>query len=125
MKGCITALVTLAVLTCAIAAGAMAGNGAVATVRVTIHGHPEGNPAIPGKVYYAPDKVKAGTLVTFKITNTDIRGHDFEINGVISRIIGAKGGQGLLRVRFKKPGNYFGSCIDDNHSGIGGLFVVS
>ena len=96
-----------------------------AVVRVTIHGHPQGNVEVPGKVFYSPDRVKVGTLVTFMITNHDSIGHDFEIDGVTSRTMGHNGGRAVIKVLFKRAGTYFGSCIDDNHSGIGGNFVVT
>jgi plastocyanin len=97
---------------------------ATVTVRVTIHGHPV-TVQNGGIITFVPDKVKAGTKVIFKITNTDIRGHNFLIDGHQTREMGAKRGQAILRLTFAKPGQYSGSCPDDNHSGIGGVFVVT
>jgi len=122
----ITALVAAVVCLCLLAPtlADAARSTPVVTVHVTIHGHPENNPEIPGKAYFVPDQIKSGTLVIFKLMNVDRIGHDFEINGVISRNMGANGGRAVIRVLFKRPGNYFGSAVDDNHSGIGGPFIV-
>jgi plastocyanin len=110
----------------AIPTGAGAAHRAQAvTVRVTIHGHPGGNVISPGTITFVPDKVKAGTKVTFRITNTDIRGHNFLINGRQTREMGPHRGQGVLQVTFRKPGQYSASCPDDNHSGIGGVLDVT
>ncbi len=108
-----------------IASGAPAAlRQATVTVHVTIHGHPV-TVQNGGIITFVPDKVKAGTKVIFKITNTDIRGHNFLIDGHQTREMGAKRGQAILRLTFTKPGEYSGSCPDDNHSGIGGVFVVT
>lgn len=121
-----SALIVAVVLACLVVCGAAQATHSVpvVTVHVVIHGHPENNPGIPGKAFYTPDDVKAGTLVIFKIKNVDRVGHDFEINDIRSRVMGRDGGLAIIRVFFKKPGNYFGSAIDDEHSGIGGSFIV-
>ena len=118
-------LVLLAVFGIPTGAGAALGAQAV-TVRVTIHGHPDGSVINPGTIPFVPDKIfKAGTRVTFKITNTDTQGHNFLIDGRQTRVMGALRGKGVLQVTFRKPGQYSGSCPDDNHSGIGGVLVVT
>ena len=126
MKGFVGALTVLAFLAfCALPFDATAAHSVpTLTVRVTIHGHPMGNPELRGVVSYVPDKTKAGTLVTFKITNTDNTFHAFEIDGVISRFLGPHAGKGIIKVLFKKRGTYLGLCPDDHATGIGGEFIV-
>jgi hypothetical protein len=99
-------------------------SSAVITVRATIHSH--FNPETPGKITFVPDKVNAGSLVTFDIINHDsLNDHAFEINGRLTHFFIKSGGTGVLsRVAFKKPGRYVGSCPDD-FRGTGGIFVVT
>jgi len=96
------------------------------TVQVKIYAHPKGSVTTPGKITFQPDQVKAGSLVTFEVTNTDPRiFHNFQINGRQTRVMGPHGGRAIIRnLRFTAPGKYIGSVPDDNHSGIGGIFVV-
>ncbi len=119
------ALGALALLSLPLSASAAPAGKAI-TVTVTIHGHGQ-SVQTPGIVDYVPDRIPVGSVVTFKITNKDTVGHNFEINGHISRVMGANGGQAILRgVQFSKAGRYNGSVPDDNHSGIGGnIFVTS
>jgi len=95
------------------------------TVRVTIHGH-VGSVQTPGKITFVPSRVKLGAPVTFEITNKDFVGHNFLINGHQSRVMGPHGGRAILRsISFSRPGRYDASSPDDNHSGIGGVFIVA
>jgi hypothetical protein len=80
---------------------------------------------VPGKIVLTPNHVKAGSLVTFVVTNTDPgNDHVFEINGRLTKFIPAGGHATLRNVRFAKPGTYVASCPDDDR-GIGGNFIVT
>jgi heme/copper-type cytochrome/quinol oxidase subunit 2 len=107
----------------------MTGVGAppAVTVQVKIYEHPKGSVTTPGKITFQPGHVKSGTVVTFEITNMDpIIFHNFQINGKQTRVMGPHGGRAIIRnLKFTTPGKYVGSVPDDNHSGIGGIFVVS
>ena len=80
---------------------------------------------MPGKIVLTPNHVKAGTTVTFRITNTDrSNDHVFEINGRLTRFIPAGAHAVLKNVRFPNAGKYVASCPDDDR-GIGGYFFVT
>jgi hypothetical protein len=122
----VAALFVLALCAAGMAAASTPATRAV-TVAVTIYGHP-GSVIYPGKITFKPANVKAGSVVTFDITNADPTiFHNFEINGHMTiRSLGPHGGRYILRnIKFVTPGKYAASVPNDNHSGIGGVFVVS
>ena len=124
MKSIVGSLAVAAVLLLTINASATTSSPVI-VVHVTIHGHAE-TVQMPGIITFLPDKVKAGSVVTFKIRNADDTVHNFQIDGYQTRDIGPGGGRALIsKVEFKRPGRYFGSSPSDNHSGIGGTFVVT
>jgi hypothetical protein len=78
-----------------------------------------------GKITMIPSHVKAGSIVTFVVTNTDRNNHHvFEINGRLTKSIPA-GAHGILRnVRFTRPGTYVASS-PGTAEGIGGILTVT
>jgi hypothetical protein len=78
-----------------------------------------------GKITMIPDHVKAGSIVTFVVTNTDPNAERvFEIDGRLTTVIPARGHRILRDVRFAKPGAYVASC-PGTAEGIGGVFTVT
>ena len=79
----------------------------------------------PGRITFRPNTVKAGSVVTFEITNADPRDdHVFEINGRLTKFIPSGGHFVLKNVAFRKPGRYVGSS-PDNDRGSGGYLYVT
>jgi hypothetical protein len=77
-----------------------------------------------GKITMTPDHVKAGSFVTFVVTNTDRNNrHVFEINGRLTKFIPPGGHEFLRNVLFIKPGAYVASCPGTGE-GIGGILTV-
>jgi hypothetical protein len=57
------------------------------------------------EVTFVPKVINVGTVI-IDVTNSDQEAHWFEINGVRSKRLGEEGGRAVLRVTFKRPGNY-------------------
>jgi hypothetical protein len=99
-----------------------AGASRVTTVKVSIYGNPA--PTVIGKIVYLPKTVKVGKVI-FEITNRSNDFHTFEINGVVSRLMGPNRGQAVITVTFKKRGLYAGTVPDSEEAGIGGQLRVT
>jgi hypothetical protein len=91
-------------------------------VKAVIHGHPNGNSRIAGKITFTPAAVHAG-VVTIEVENLDGGFGSMTINGVTTRTMGPNKGRAVIKVNFKKPGVYFATATDTT-SGITGLLKV-
>jgi hypothetical protein len=77
-----------------------------------------------GKITMTPNHVKAGTIVTFVVTNTDRKNHHvFEINGRVTKFIPAGAHAVFRNVRFPKPGAYIATS-PGTAEGIGGVLTA-
>jgi hypothetical protein len=95
------------------------------TVTVQVKILPQRIVEAPGRITFRPNTVKAGSVVTFEITNADPRDdHVFEINGRDTKFIPSGGHFVLKNVAFTKPGRYVGSSPDSNRGSGGYLYVT-
>jgi len=115
---------TLALFALALATVGVAQADSVSTLTVEAKIIPGTIAESSGKITMTPDHVKAGSIVTFVVTNTDrTNRHAFEINGRLTKFIPARGHGVLRNVRFTKPGAYVASCPGTGE-GIGGILTV-
>jgi hypothetical protein len=64
------------------------------------------DPALATRVVtFVPKVINVGTVI-IDVINSDQEPHWLEINGVRSKRMGEEGGRSILRVTFKRPGNY-------------------
>ena len=86
---------------------------------------PGGIAEATGKITMTPNHVKARSIVTFVVANTDRNNpHAFEINGRLTQLIPPGAHRVLRNVRFIKPGAYVASSPGTGE-GIGGVLRVT
>jgi hypothetical protein len=86
---------------------------------------PGGIAEASGKITMTPSRVKARSIVTFVVTNTDRKSsHVFEINGRVTQLIPPGAHRVLRNVGFTKPGAYVASSPGTGE-GIGGVLTVT
>jgi hypothetical protein len=82
----------------------------------------------PVKVFFAPSVINVGTVIIVARNSDPEVAHQLSVNGVISKPMGAAGGTAVMKVTFKRPGNYlvqvFGGVGNGQTDGSGVLKVL-